>query len=153
MISNTIERLFIVDSNTLLQKLCFFPHVRNFTLINGLFSCLMDVLFGPIFMELSKHLKKLQNTFCLHFTNSNLNVIFSTLSYSLFFYHLSYLKSLLNLCDEYNFFFIYDCHEIGFKKLIFQKSLTLHETNLMLFFLSFSLAWSKTKAESSNIQQ
>ena len=28
-----------------------FPHVRNFTLIYGSYSCLIDVLFCPIFME------------------------------------------------------------------------------------------------------
>ena len=29
----------------------FFPHLRNFTLIYGPFSCLINVLFGPIFKE------------------------------------------------------------------------------------------------------
>ena len=36
------------------------------------------------------------------------------------------------------------------KILIFQKSLTCHETNLTLLFLSFSLERPKNKAESSN---
>ena len=31
-------------------KMCF-PHVRNFKLIYGLFSCVMYVLFGPILIE------------------------------------------------------------------------------------------------------
>ena len=35
----------------LTKKMCSFPHVRNFTLIYGPFSCLINVLFGPIFME------------------------------------------------------------------------------------------------------
>ena len=51
MISNTTGRLFIIHSNALLQKKCAFPHVRNFTLIYGPYSCLIDVLFGPILME------------------------------------------------------------------------------------------------------
>ena len=52
MISNTAEGLFIVYSNLFLQKKCvFFPHVGNFTLIYGPFSCLIIVLFVPIFME------------------------------------------------------------------------------------------------------
>jgi len=33
------------------KKKCVFPHMRNFTLIYGPFSCLIDVLFGPILME------------------------------------------------------------------------------------------------------
>ena len=33
------------------KKHVFFPHERNFTLIYGSFSCLIIVLFGPIFME------------------------------------------------------------------------------------------------------
>ena len=37
MISNTIEMLFIVYSNTFLQKNVFFPHVILFTLIYGPF--------------------------------------------------------------------------------------------------------------------
>ena len=32
-------------------KKCVFPHVRNFTLTYGLYSCLIDVIFGPILME------------------------------------------------------------------------------------------------------
>ena len=51
MISNTTGRLFIIHSNAFLQKKCVFPHVRNFTLIYGPYSCLIDVLFGPILME------------------------------------------------------------------------------------------------------
>ena len=31
--------------------MCFFSHVRNFTLIYGHFSCLIDFLVGPILME------------------------------------------------------------------------------------------------------
>ena len=31
--------------------MCFFPHKKDFTLIYGHFSCLIIVLFGPIFME------------------------------------------------------------------------------------------------------
>ena len=50
MISNTTERLFIVYINTLLQKNVFFPHVRNFKLIYGPFSCLINILFGSVFM-------------------------------------------------------------------------------------------------------
>jgi len=51
MISNTTEGLFIVYRNAFLPKKWFFPHVRNFTLIHGPFSCLIYVLFGPILME------------------------------------------------------------------------------------------------------
>ena len=39
------------------------------------------------------------------------------------------------------------------KNLIFQTSLTSHETNLTILFLSLSLATPKTRAESSNSQQ
>ena len=46
MIFNTTERLLIGYSNTFLQKKCVFPHVRNFTLIYGPFSCQINVLFG-----------------------------------------------------------------------------------------------------------
>ena len=49
MISNTTERLFVVYISTFSQKMWFFPHVRNLTLINGPFSCQINVLFGPIF--------------------------------------------------------------------------------------------------------
>ena len=35
----------------LTKKNVFYPHERNFTLIYGPFSCLIIVLFGPIFME------------------------------------------------------------------------------------------------------
>ena len=51
MILNITGRLFIIYSNAFLQKKCVFPHLRNFTLIYGPFSCLIDVLFGPILME------------------------------------------------------------------------------------------------------
>ena len=51
MISNTTEVFFILYSNTLLPKNCDFPHVRNFTLVYGLFSCLINVFFGTILME------------------------------------------------------------------------------------------------------
>ena len=33
------------------KKNVFFPHLRNFTLIYGPCSCLIDVLFDPILME------------------------------------------------------------------------------------------------------
>ena len=33
------------------RKKCVFPHIRNFTLICGPYSCLIYVLFGPIFNE------------------------------------------------------------------------------------------------------
>ena len=51
MISNTTGRLFIIHSNAFLQKQKFLPHVRNFTLIYGPYSCLIDGPFGPILME------------------------------------------------------------------------------------------------------
>ena len=51
MISNITGRLFIIHSNAFLQKKCVFPHVRNFTLIYGPFSCLIDVLVGTILIE------------------------------------------------------------------------------------------------------
>ena len=51
MIFKTTGRLFIIYSNLFLPKKCVFPHVRNFTLIYGPFSCLINVLFGPILME------------------------------------------------------------------------------------------------------
>ena len=34
------------------KKNVFFSHVRNLTLIYGPFSCLIDVIFGPILMEI-----------------------------------------------------------------------------------------------------
>ena len=126
MIFNTTGRLFIIYSNAFLQKICVFPHVRNFTLIYGPFSCLIDVLFGPILMEnnvrffkcslnfrahaLQFKLNKVEYTnfakfqlqsmsskiegafektnkqcFYLHFTKSNLNIIFFGFSHKLFF--------------------------------------------------------------------
>ena len=98
--------------------------MRNFTLINGPFSCLIDVLFGPILMEnyvglfkcslnfrahaLQFELNKVEYTnfakfqlqsmsskiegafektnktcFYLHFTKSNLNIIFFGFSHNL----------------------------------------------------------------------
>ena len=51
MISNITGRLFIIHSNAFLQKKSVFPHVRNFTLIYGPFSCLIDVLVGTILIE------------------------------------------------------------------------------------------------------
>ena len=50
MISNTTGGLYIEYSNTFLQKDVFSPHITNVTLIYGLYSCLIIVLFGPIFM-------------------------------------------------------------------------------------------------------
>ena len=49
MIFNTTGGSFIVYCNTFLQKNVFSPHVRNFTLFYGSYSCLIIVLFGPIF--------------------------------------------------------------------------------------------------------
>ena len=51
MISNTTGRLFIIHSNAFLQKQCVFPCVRDFTLIFGPYSCLIDGLFGHILMK------------------------------------------------------------------------------------------------------
>ena len=51
MISNTTVRLFIVYSYTFLQKNVFFSSCKNLTCICGPFSCLINVLFGPIFMD------------------------------------------------------------------------------------------------------
>ena len=126
--------------------------MRNFTLIYGLFSCLIDVLFGPILMKnyvcffkwslnFRPHALQLERNkvgytnfakfrlqsinskierpfektnkscFCLHFSNSNLNLVFSALSLQLFFY-ISYLTSSLNLCDEYYFSCIKKCHKL-----------------------------------------
>ena len=39
-----------MHSNAFLQKEWVFPHVMNFTLIYGHYSCLIDGLFGPIMM-------------------------------------------------------------------------------------------------------
>ena len=131
MIFNTTARLFIIYSNAFLQKKCVFPHVRNFTLIYGPFSCLIYGLFGPILMEnyvrffkcslnfkayaLQFELNKVEYTnfakfqlqsmsskiegafektnkqcFYLHFTKSNLNIIFFGFSHKLFFLNNSY---------------------------------------------------------------
>ena len=51
MISNTTGRLFITHTMHSHKKIVFFPHVRNFTSIYGIFSCLIDVIFGPILMD------------------------------------------------------------------------------------------------------
>ena len=52
MISNTIEKLFIVYSNTFLQKNVCFATVRNLTLVYGsFFRCLINVFFGIIVLE------------------------------------------------------------------------------------------------------
>ena len=126
MIFNTTGRLFIIYSNAFLQQQkSVFPHVRNLTLIYGPFSCLVDVLFGPILMEnyvcffkcslnfiahalqseqsitsISNSVKfKLESMsskiegafektnkqcFYLHFTKSNLTVIFFGFAHKLF---------------------------------------------------------------------
>ena len=51
MISNNTERLFIVYRNMVLQQNGFVPHLRNFTMVYGPFSCLINVFFGLIFLE------------------------------------------------------------------------------------------------------
>ena len=144
----------------ILTKNVFFARERNCTFIYGPFSCLIIVLFGSIFMEelvffsyarsilelmccslnltkldilnlvssdcrawdlkLSEYLKKGQNMFLSSFCQLQLNVIFSALFQYLFVQNISYPKSLIKVI----------------KNLIFQKSLTSHETNLtLLFFL------------------
>ena len=63
-------------------------------------------------LKLSKHLKKGQNMFCLHFAISSFNVIF----FSIFSKNIRYLKSSINLYDEYLFFLhINNCHKSGGK--------------------------------------
>ena len=183
----------MIHSNAFIQKKLVFPHVRNFTLIYGPFSCLIDVLFGPILMEkyvrffkyslnfrahaLQFELNKVGYTnfakfrlqsmsskieqafektnkpcFYLHFTKSNLNVIFFRFSNLLFFLIIQIHN--LHLIFVMNTIFYISITVIKVvKNLIFQKSLTSHETNLTLLFLSFSLPWTKTKAESPNSLQ
>ena len=75
MISNTTGRLFIIHSNAFLQKKCVFPHVRNFTLIYGPFSCLIDVLFGPILMENYVRFFKCSLNFRAHALQFELNKV------------------------------------------------------------------------------
>ena len=75
MIFNTTGRLFIIYSNAFLQKKCVFPHVRNFTLIYGPFSCLIDVLFGPILMENYVRFFKCSLNFRAHALQFELNKV------------------------------------------------------------------------------
>ena len=75
MISNTTGRLFIIHSNAFLQKKCVFPHVRNFTLIYGPYSCLIDVLFGPILMENFVRFFKCSLNFRAHALQFELNKV------------------------------------------------------------------------------
>ena len=75
MISNAIERLFIVYSNKFLQKNVFFLHVRNFTSIYGPFRCLIDVLSSPIFMENICNFYKFSLTIRAHALQSELNKV------------------------------------------------------------------------------
>ena len=49
MICNTIEMLFIVNSNTFLKKMCFFPHEIFFTLIYDHFQLPNYCPFQPNF--------------------------------------------------------------------------------------------------------
>mgnify|MGYP006906348230 CR=1 FL=1 len=75
MIFNTTGRLFIIYSNAFLQKKCVFPHVRNFTLIYGPFSCLIYVLFGPILMENYVRFFKCSLNFRAHALQFELNKV------------------------------------------------------------------------------
>ena len=101
--------------------------------------------------KLSEQLKKQKKCFCPHFANSNFRIVFLHFLFKLFF-NISYPKSSLNLCDEYRFCISKNVIKVV-KIYIFQKSLTSHETKWTLLFLSFSLAWPKTKAKSLKSQQ
>ena len=52
MISNTTKGLFItyIAIHSYNNKNVFFPHVGNFTLIYGPFSCLINVLLVPFLL-------------------------------------------------------------------------------------------------------
>ena len=51
MISDTTKMLLKIYSNSFLQKIVLFPHVRNFRLIYGPYINIIHVLFGLILME------------------------------------------------------------------------------------------------------
>ena len=53
----------------------FFPHERSFTLIYGPFSCLKNVLFGPILMENYVRFFKCSLNFRAHALQSELNKV------------------------------------------------------------------------------
>ena len=57
------------------KKKCVFPHVMNFTLIYGPFSCLIDVLFGPILMEKYVRFFKYSLNFRAHALQFELNKV------------------------------------------------------------------------------
>ena len=75
MVSNTTGRVIIIHSNEFLQKKCVFPHVRNFTLIYGPYSCLIVVLFGPILMENFVRFFKCSVNFRAHALRFELNKV------------------------------------------------------------------------------
>ena len=104
-------------------------------------------------LKLSEHLKKqTYHVFSLHFKSSNKQNNLSAFSPKLFFLIFNILH-LHKIYVMHTIFHILTNVIKVVKNLIFQKSLTSHETNWTLLFLSFSLAGPKTKAESPNSLQ
>ena len=69
--------VFIVYISTFLQKkIFFFLYERNFTLTYGPFSCLIVVLFGPIFMENFVHFFNARSFLKLMRCNSNIKKLY-----------------------------------------------------------------------------
>ena len=68
----------------------------------------------------------------------------------IFFKNIIYPKSSQSLCEECQFSSIKNCHKSG-RNLDFSEKFNFqwNQLDATVFFLSFSLAWPKTKAESA----
>ena len=93
-----------------------------------------------------EHLKKrTNNVFYLHFANSNLKVIFLTLSLEHHTEIISYLESTQNLCVHLHFHTVMTVKKVA-KNRIYLKILTFNEPDLTVEIFGFSPAGPKTKA-------
>ena len=103
-------------------------------------------------LKLNEHLKKrTENVFCLHFANSNFNIIFFGI-FSLTLKKLFYVFIIHKIFDNIMFYLSMTVIKVV-KNRIFRKKLPSLETNLTLLFFSFLLAQSKFKEEPLNSQQ
>ena len=109
-VSNTTGALILVYSNTFIQKKCVSPSCKEFYIHLWSF-----VKFG--LQNMSSKIKQAfeknkKNVFCLHFANFNFNVIFPHFLINFFLLlNISYLKFSINLCEEYHFLYINNCHK------------------------------------------
>ena len=89
-------------------------------------------------LKLIKHIKKQTNhVFCLHFPNSNFRIIFLHFLFIFFlFFNISYPNFSLNLCYEYNFLTIRNCHKSS-KNLDFSEKFDFPWNQLDAFVFVF----------------